>query len=63
VVAADGTLSVQLAGGSQVEYGDPTRIQDKTMAARRILRWARAQGDSVVSVNVANPDSPAATLG
>jgi cell division protein FtsQ len=63
VVGADGTLSVELAGGSHVEYGDLTRIQAKTIAARRILRWARAQGDSVVSVNVATPDAPAATLG
>jgi cell division protein FtsQ len=63
VVGADGTLSVELADGSRVEYGDLTRIQAKTIAARRILRWARAQGDSVVSVNVATPDSPAATLG
>jgi len=62
VVGADGTLSVELAGGSRVEYGDPTWIQAKTMAARRILRWARAQGDSVVSVNVATPDAPAATF-
>jgi len=63
VVGADGTLSVELADGSRVGYGDLTRIQAKTIAARRILRWARAQRDSVVNVNVATPDAPAATLG
>lgn len=63
VVGADGTLSVELVGGSRVEYGDTTRIQAKTKAARRILRWARAQGGFVVRVNVATPHAAAATLG
>lgn len=63
VVGADGTLSVEFAGGSRFEYGDPTDIQAKTVAVRLILRWARAQGASVVSVNVTAPDAPAATLG
>jgi len=63
VVGTDGTLSVELAGGSRVEYGEPTDIEAKTLAARRILRWARAKGALVVRVNVTAPDAPAATLG
>jgi cell division protein FtsQ len=58
-----GALSVELDGGTRVEFGDPTGIEAKTAAARRILRWATAQGASVASVNVTAPDSPAATFG
>jgi cell division protein FtsQ len=63
VVGADGTLSVELAGGTSVDYGDLTQIQAKTMAAARILRWAKGQGASVVTINVMAPDTPAATFG
>jgi cell division protein FtsQ len=58
-----GALSVELDGGTRVEFGDPTGIEAKTAAARRILRWATAQGASVASVNVTAPDSPAVALG
>jgi cell division protein FtsQ len=58
-----GALSVELDGGTRVEFGDPTGIEAKTAAVRRILRWATAQGTSVASVNVTVPDSPAVTLG
>lgn len=62
-VVDDGDLSVELDGGTRVEFGDPTGIEAKTAAARRILRWATAQGASVASVNVTVPNAPAATLG
>ena len=58
-----GALSVELDGGTRVEFGDTTGIEAKTAAARQILRWATAQGASVASVNVTAPDSPAVTLG
>jgi len=58
-----GDLSVELNGGTRVEFGDTTGIEAKTAAARQILRWATAQGASVASVNVTAPDSPAVTLG
>ena len=58
-----GALSVELEGGTRVEFGDTTGIEAKTAAARQILRWATTQGASVASVNVTAPDSPAVTLG
>ena len=58
-----GDLSVELNGGTRVEFGDTTGIEAKTAAARQILRWATTQGASVASVNVTAPDSPAVTLG
>ena len=58
-----GALSVELDGGTRVEFGDTTGIEAKTAAARQILRWATTQGASVASVNVTAPDSPAVTLG
>jgi len=58
-----GALSVDLEGGTRVEFGDTTGIEAKTAAARQILRWATTQGASVASVNVTAPDSPAVTLG
>lgn len=58
-----GALAVELDGGTRVEFGDPLGIEAKAAAARRILRWATAQGAKIASVNVAAPDSPTATLG
>ena len=58
-----GALSVELDGGTRVEFGDTTGIEAKIAAARQILRWATTQGASVASVNVTAPDSPAVTLG
>lgn len=58
-----GELSIELDGGTRIEFGGPSGIEAKTAAARRVLRWAAAQGVTVASVNVTAPDSPAATLG
>ena len=62
VVTADGTLRMRLAGGVRISYGAPTRLEAKAEAVRRILRWARAEGASLATVNVSSPDAPAATL-
>jgi cell division protein FtsQ len=57
-----GTLTVELDGGTRVEFGEPIGIEAKAAAARRILRWAASQQDSVARVNVIAPDSPTATF-
>jgi cell division protein FtsQ len=57
-----GTLTVELGGGTRVEFGEPIGIQAKAAAARRILRWASLQRASVARVNVIAPDSPTATF-
>jgi cell division protein FtsQ len=57
-----GALTVELDGGTRVEFGEPIGIEAKVAAARRILRWATAQRASVASVNVIAPDSPTATF-
>jgi cell division protein FtsQ len=57
-----GTLTVELDGGTRVEFGEPIGIQAKAAAARRILRWASLQRASVARVNVIAPDSPTATF-
>jgi cell division protein FtsQ len=57
-----GALTVNLDGGTRVEFGEPIGIEAKVAAARRILRWATAQRASVASVNVIAPDSPTATF-
>lgn len=62
VVTADGTLRMRLAGGVRISYGTPTRLEAKAEAVRRILRWARAEGASLATVDVSSPDAPAATL-
>jgi hypothetical protein len=62
VVTADGTLRMMLAGGVRISYGSPTRLEAKAEAVRRILRWAKAEGASLATVNVSSPDAPAATL-
>jgi cell division protein FtsQ len=61
-VVRAGALTVELDGGTRVEFGEPTGIEDKAAAARRILRWATAQRASVATVNVIAPDSPTATF-
>jgi hypothetical protein len=61
-VVRAGALTVELDGGTRVEFGEPTGIEDKAAAARRILRWATAQRASVATVNVVAPDSPTATF-
>lgn len=57
-----GALTVELDGGTRVEFGEPIGIEAKVAAARRMLRWATAQRASVASVNVIAPDSPTATF-
>jgi cell division protein FtsQ len=57
-----GALTVELDGGTRVEFGEPIGIEAKAAAARRILRWATGQSASVATVNVVAPDSPTATF-
>jgi cell division protein FtsQ len=57
-----GTLTVELDGGTRVEFGEPIGIEAKAAAARRILLWASLQRASVARVNVIAPDSPTATF-
>jgi cell division protein FtsQ len=57
-----GTLTLELDGGTRVEFGEPIGIEAKAAAARRILRWATSRRASVARVNVIAPDSPTATF-
>jgi cell division protein FtsQ len=57
-----GSLTVELDGGTRVEFGEPIGIDAKAAAARRILRWATSRRASVARVNVIAPDSPTATF-
>jgi cell division protein FtsQ len=61
-VVLAGTLTVELDGGTRVEFGEPIGIDAKAAAARRILRWATTQRAPVARVNVIAPDSPTATF-
>jgi cell division protein FtsQ len=61
-VVWSGSLTVELDGGTRVEFGDPIGIEAKAAAARRILRWATSRRASVARVNVIAPDSPTATF-
>jgi hypothetical protein len=61
-VVSAGTLTVELDGGTRVEFGEPIGIEVKAAAARRILQWAASQRASVARVNVIAPDSPTATF-
>jgi cell division protein FtsQ len=61
-VLRSGSLTVELDGGTRVEFGEPIGIEAKAAAARRILRWASSRRASVARVNVIAPDSPTATF-
>ena len=61
-VVWSGSLTVELDGGTRVEFGEPIGIEAKAAAARRILRWATSRRASVARVNVIAPDSPTATF-
>jgi cell division protein FtsQ len=61
-VVGAGILTVELDGGTRVEFGEPIGIEAKAAAARRILRWAASQRASVARVNVIAPDSPTVTF-
>jgi cell division protein FtsQ len=62
-VVWSGSLTVELDGGTRVEFGEPIGIEAKAAAARRILRWTTSRRASVARVNVIAPDSPTATFG
>lgn len=61
-VFADGTLELWLRGGARVRYGAATAVGPKASAIGRVLAWARATGEELVTVSVVAPSAPAVTL-
>ena len=62
IVAPDGTLTVTLRDDLRVDYGVAGQEEQKAIALRAVLRWARTERASLVGVDVSVPDTPAATL-
>ena len=61
-VLVDGTMTLRLASGVHVRYGEPSAPAAKAQALERILAWARATGEAVANVNVTSPRTPAVRL-
>jgi cell division protein FtsQ len=61
-ILVDGTMTMRLASGVHVRYGDPSAPAAKAQALERILAWGRATGETVANVNVTSPRAPAVRL-
>ena len=60
IVAADGTVRVQLAAGFAATFGDATELDAKAVSLAALLGWMRREGVTIVSADVTVPGSPAA---
>ncbi len=61
-VTVAGTLSVRLSSGTIVDFGPAVDLEQKSMALRRLLAWARRTGTAFASISLMAPDAPAARL-
>lgn len=61
-VLVDGTITVRLAFGVHVRYGEASAPAAKAQALERILAWGRETGETVASVDVTSPRTPAVRL-
>jgi cell division protein FtsQ len=61
-VLVDGTMTMRLASGVHVRYGEPSAPAAKAKALERILAWGSATGETVAHVNVTSPRAPAVRL-
>ena len=59
---ADGTVTVILAGGVPVSYGDAGALAQKGQALQAVLRWAGRTGVHLGSIDVRTPGAPTARL-
>jgi cell division protein FtsQ len=61
-VLLDGSMTLRLASGLHVRYGEPAAPSAKAQTLERILAWGRATGARIASVNVVSPRTPAVRL-
>jgi hypothetical protein len=61
-ILLDGTMSMRLASGVHVRYGEPTAPAAKAQTLERVLAWGLATGEAVANVNLASPRTPAVRL-
>jgi cell division protein FtsQ len=62
-VLLDGSMTLRLASGTHVRYGEPAAPVAKAQTLQRILAWGRATGERIANVNVVSPRTPAVRLG
>jgi cell division protein FtsQ len=62
LVDPDGSLEVRLSLGFWADLGEPEELAAKAASLSALLRWARTEGVTIVSVDVSVPGSPTAEL-
>ena len=62
VPATDGEITIDIAGGLSVDYGQGGDDAQKVAALDAILRWAAAQHLTLRTVDVSIPSAPSGTL-
>ncbi len=58
---ADGTVTLRLARGATVEFGDAARAAEKGRVLRALLEWSAAHGVTPHTIDVETPTAPAIT--
>jgi cell division protein FtsQ len=61
-VLLDGSMTMRLASGLHVRYGEAAAPAAKAQTLERILAWGRATGERIANVNVVSPRTPAVRL-
>ncbi len=59
---AAGALVLELRDGVTVTYGEPVELETKGIVLKAVLAWARREGERPVTIDVAVPQAPTATL-
>lgn len=62
LVDADGSIALELRGGTSVAYGGPVLLAEKAVALTAVLRWAERERERVDSIDVRAPESPVSVL-
>ena len=60
-VASDGTLELDLHGGTRVSYGEPIQTTEKARSLGAVLRWASTQNEHLGSIDLGAPMAPTAS--
>lgn len=60
-VASDGTLELNLHGGTRVSYGEPIQTTQKARSLGAVLRWASTQNEHLGSIDLGAPMAPTAS--
>lgn len=61
-VLVDGSMTLRLASGLHVRYGEAAAPAAKAQTLERILAWGLATGERIANVNVVSPRTPAVRL-